>query len=87
VTLRPHNDPDYRAAKAWIKAHPDTPCWECGQPVGRNGTPDHNPPISAHTHQRGTHCCQLRPHCRKCSDRQGAGITNTRLIPVTNWFG
>lgn len=80
----PYKDPEYRAAKQWLKANPAA-CWECGKPAV---TPDHHPPLAKHDHQRGTRCCQLRPHCRACSNRQGGtmGAPSTRL-PIDRWFG
>ncbi len=82
--LSAYNDPEYRAARRQLKAHPDIQCWECGQPAV---TPDHQPALHEHDHRRGTPCCRLLPHCRACSNKQGAGITNTRLTPLKHWFG
>lgn len=75
MTQRPYNDPDYKAAKAWLKAHPTTTCWfhEC---TALADTVDHVPAISEHQHVRGTNCCQLKPACRAHNCGHGASIGN-----------
>lgn len=80
---RPYNDPHYRTARAWLTAHPDTPCWhQCGR---KATTLDHIPPVAHHAHQRGTNCCTLKPACSTCQNRQGAAITNTRRASGYPW--
>jgi hypothetical protein len=79
---KPHyNDPTYRAARAWLTAHPGTPCWKnCGRPAT---TIDHVPAIMHHTHVRGAGCCQLKPACRRCNCSHGASEGNRRRDPHT----
>ena len=79
----PYKDPEYRAAKQWLKKNPAS-CWECGRPAV---TPDHHPPLANHEHRRGSRCCQLRPHCRECSNRQGGTMAHPERLAVADWFG
>ena len=60
--LRPYNDGSYRAARAWLTAHPDTVCHleGCTAPAT---TIDHKPAIAQHQHIRGSGCCTLHPMC------------------------
>lgn len=75
MALRPYNDPDYRAAKAWLKVNPATRCWFHGCDAIAT-TIDHVPAISEHHHIRGTNCCQLKPACRPHNCGHGATIGN-----------
>lgn len=71
MTLRPYNDRDYRLARAWLTAHPDTVCWypDCDQPAEDI---DHVPSLIKHNHRRGTGCCSLRPACAHHNRSSGA---------------
>ena len=81
--LRPYNDPDYRRAKAWLKANPQ-PCWRgCGRTAT---TLDHVPAIMEHTHQRGARCCELRPACLTCNSSDGAAKGNAKRNPSSGWI-
>lgn len=75
---RPYRDPEYRAAKAWLKANPMTPCWMCGLPAT---TIDHVPALMHHVHTRGARCCELRPACRRCNSSHGATEGNKAREP------
>lgn len=81
---RPHNDPEYRNAKRWLRAHPETRCWfdGCDAPAT---TIDHVPAIVEHQHLRGSRCCELRPACRSCNCSHGARIGNARRELRTPW--
>jgi hypothetical protein len=80
---KPHyNDPDYRAARAWLTAHPETLCWFNGC-TARADTVDHVPAIVNHTHVRGAHCCELRPACRRHNCSHGASEGNRQRDPHT----
>jgi hypothetical protein len=80
VTLRAHNDRDYRAYRNWLKAN-NVPCWYgCGN---KATSPDHRPRLSEHTHVRGSGCCQLLPACRSCNSSDGASEGNRRR---GNWW-
>jgi hypothetical protein len=69
--MKPRNEPAYLAARAWLTAHPNTPCWRrCGRTAT---TIDHVPPLRFH-HHRGRGCCELRPACTKCNYGDGARI-------------
>lgn len=35
---------------------------------------DHNPPLCRHVHIEGTGCCELRPACRACQNKQAATL-------------
>ena len=79
MARRPYNDPDYRAAKAWLRAHPETPCWfGCGNPAT---TLDHVPALMHHQHRRGAQCCELRPACHRCNSSHGATEGNRQREP------
>jgi hypothetical protein len=85
-TLSPYNDPEYRAARAWLKAHPDTECWHpnCTAPAT---TIDHVPALAEHHHQRGTRCCRLQPACAPCNLGSGAALGNRMREPHTEtWW-
>ena len=59
-------------ARDYFRAN-NVPCWECGGPPY---VADHYPPIST-----GLPFIEYRSHCRKCSCKQGAAITNRRTHP------
>lgn len=83
TTLRAHNDPVYRAMVKRLRlVH--VQCWrpDC---TNRATSPDHDPPLSAHTHIRGTTCCVLRPSCIDHQRRQGAAIVNQRRASGYDW--
>lgn len=83
AALRPYNDPDYRRARAWLKANPQ-PCWRgCGRTAT---TLDHVPAIMEHTHQRGARCCELRPACLRCNTSDGAAKGNAKRNPSSGWL-
>jgi hypothetical protein len=82
---KPHyNDPDYRAARRWLTAHPETRCWFDGC-TELADTIDHDPPITSHTHRRGAGCCQLKPACRQHNCSHGATIGNKRRASGYDW--
>ena len=60
------------------------PCWHDGC-ENRATSPDHYPPISAHTHVAGSGCCRLKPACKGCQDRQGAAIRNAKSGSGYSW--
>lgn len=82
--LRPYNDADYRAARAWLTAHPDTPC-AFDHCTARATTLDHVPAIIEHNHRRGTGCCTLRPACLHHNASHGATLGNRMREPHTPW--
>lgn len=86
VTLRPYNDPDYRAARAWLTAHPDTLCYFPGC-TRRADTIDHKPAIAEHNHVRGSRCCTLHPACRYHNCSHGASMGNRMREPGSDPFG
>ena len=49
-------------------------CRYCGDPAT---VADHVPPVALHQHVNsdGADCCILVPSCQRCSDRQGAGVS------------
>jgi hypothetical protein len=77
-----YNDPDYRAARAWLTANPGTPCWHhgCTRPAN---TIDHDPPLAIHTHRRGTRCCRYLPACTPHNCGDGAAMGNRMREPHT----
>lgn len=81
---RPYNDADYRAARAWLTAHPHTPCWhhDC---TAMATTIDHVPAIMEHTHVRGARCCSLLPACGPHNYGHGASMGNRNREPHTPW--
>lgn len=84
MALRPYNDPDYRAARAWLTANPGTVCYidGCTEPAT---TIDHVPAIAEHDHRRGAGCCRLLPACRYHNCSSGAAIGNRLREPRTPW--
>lgn len=75
MRLRPYNDPDYRAARAWLTAHPETRCYR--PDCNRQATDlDHTPSIAEHHHVRGARCCTLRPACAHHNRSAGATLGN-----------
>lgn len=87
-TLRPYNDPDYRAATTWLKHHPGTPC-TLHLPGCTNSatTIDHQPALAEHTHVRSSGCCTLQPACHHCNTSHGASLGNRKRNPTSrNWY-
>lgn len=83
-TPRPYNDPDYRAARAWLTANPGTRCWHegCTTPAT---TIDHVPALMQHSHVRGARCCRLLPACLPHNCGDGATLGNRAREPHTPW--
>lgn len=79
----PYNDPEYRAARANLKLHPQR-CWhtDCNQPAT---TIDHVPALAEHTHRRGSGCCRLLPACQPHNYGDGATLGNRLRRPSTPW--
>lgn len=76
MTLRPYNDPEYRAAKAHL-AVVWVPCQlQLDGCTERATSPDHQPPLAEHRHVRGTNCCRLVPACHHCNTSSGAATGN-----------
>lgn len=74
-----YNDPEYRAAKRWLKTHPTECHLRLDGCTGMATTLDHQPALVDHQHQRGAHCCRLVPACHHCNSSDGAKRTpNTR---------
>lgn len=54
------------------------PCWECGGPPY---AADHDPPLAhyaGNAEQWAANGGRYRSHCKQCSARQGAHMTNAR---------
>ena len=79
-----YNDPDYRAARAWLTANPNTRCWFDGCDALAT-TIDHVPAIMEHTHRRGAGCCRLLPACRPHNCGHGAAIGNRKRSTGYDW--
>ena len=76
------NERAYKAYRRWLANNPTA----CHHGCGRQATsPDHHPPLDAHTHIAGTHCCVLLPACLPCQARQGAQLVNTRRASGYTW--
>lgn len=59
---------------------------ECWHGCGRIATsPDHDPPLTQHTHVRGSGCCVLRPACSTCQSKQGARLRNAKSGSGYSW--
>jgi hypothetical protein len=87
VSLRPYNDPTYRAARAWLSAHPDTLCHFAGC-SHKADTIDHVPALVEHQHVRGSRCCTLHPACRLHNFGHGGRLARARERtpePRTPW--
>jgi hypothetical protein len=82
--LRPYNDPEYRAARAWLTANPHVRCWypDCD---AQATTIDHVPALMDHHHVRGSRCCELRPACRPCNCGSGAAAGNRKREAHSPW--
>jgi hypothetical protein len=83
VADKPYNEAAYRTLKRILR----TANLECWRPNCTNlaTSPDHDPPLSAHTHVAGSGCCVLRPACKPCQDRQGAAIRNAKSSSGYAW--
>ena len=82
--LRPYNDPDYRAARAWLTANPSTMCYFTG--CNRVATTiDHNPAVAQHHHIRNSGCCSLNPACGPHNFSHGAMIGNMKRSSSFDW--
>ena len=82
---RPHNDADYRRAKAALKANPQ-PC-QLRLPGCTDiaTTLDHQPRLMQHQHQRGAGCCRLVPACLHCNSSDGAAAAIRHRAGGYDW--
>ena len=86
-SLRPHNDPEYRRAKALLKANPTDCRLGLDGCTGTATTLDHQPRLDQHAHVRGARCCTLVPACFHCNSSDGATYRNAKLYtPATTGY-
>lgn len=78
-----YNERAYQEYKQSLAATVVT-CWRPGC-TNRATSPDHDPPISSHTHTAVGVCCQLRPACMDHQRKQGAAIRNARSGSGYSW--